>query len=220
MPHAPIESPVVTDDAITLWLDRLRAGESAAVRPLWETYFHRLVGLARTRLRTTAHRLAEKHPESAHHIRVRMWNLGYPVRDVEIPTAERQLRLSDAHLRLHPGAVPARLNRAVALYHCGRHGEAADALREFRCEIGKGAAAGIEEGYRLGFLCLALARLEKFDAARTALVELEKLSAAHGDWSEIRDLRELTTEARKAVLIPRANDQPATDGTFRSPCGR
>jgi hypothetical protein len=29
---APVESPVVTDDAITVWIDRLRAGESAAVR--------------------------------------------------------------------------------------------------------------------------------------------------------------------------------------------
>jgi DNA-directed RNA polymerase specialized sigma24 family protein len=47
-------------DPITVWLDRLRAGESAAVRPLWEKYFHRLVGLARARLRTTAHRVTDE----------------------------------------------------------------------------------------------------------------------------------------------------------------
>ena len=40
-----------TDDAVTLWLGRLQAGESAAARPLWEKYFHRLVGLARKRLK-------------------------------------------------------------------------------------------------------------------------------------------------------------------------
>ena len=38
------------DHAVTLWLGRLQAGDAAAVRPLWERYFHRLVGLARTRL--------------------------------------------------------------------------------------------------------------------------------------------------------------------------
>ncbi|HEV3437148.1 MAG TPA: ECF-type sigma factor [Gemmata sp.] len=40
-----------TDDAVTVWLGQLQAGESAAARPLWEKYFHRLVGLARKRLR-------------------------------------------------------------------------------------------------------------------------------------------------------------------------
>jgi DNA-directed RNA polymerase specialized sigma24 family protein len=49
-----------TDDAVTLWLGRLQAGESAAVRPLWEKYFHRLVGLARTRLRNTARRASDE----------------------------------------------------------------------------------------------------------------------------------------------------------------
>ena len=39
-----------TDD-VTIWLNQLQAGESAAARPLWDKYFHRLVGLARTRLR-------------------------------------------------------------------------------------------------------------------------------------------------------------------------
>jgi DNA-directed RNA polymerase specialized sigma24 family protein len=40
-------------EAITVWLNQLQAGESVAVRLLWEKYFHRLVGLARTRLRNT-----------------------------------------------------------------------------------------------------------------------------------------------------------------------
>ncbi len=44
----------MTSDAVTVWLHQLQAGESAAARPLWEKYFHRLVGLARTRLRTAA----------------------------------------------------------------------------------------------------------------------------------------------------------------------
>jgi DNA-directed RNA polymerase specialized sigma24 family protein len=48
------------DDAVTLWLDRLRAGDSAAVGPLLEKYFHRLVGLARTRLRNTADRARDE----------------------------------------------------------------------------------------------------------------------------------------------------------------
>jgi DNA-directed RNA polymerase specialized sigma24 family protein len=48
------------DDAVTIWLGRLQAGESAAARPLWEKYFHRLVGLARTRLRAAAHRATDE----------------------------------------------------------------------------------------------------------------------------------------------------------------
>jgi DNA-directed RNA polymerase specialized sigma24 family protein len=38
------------DDSVTGWLNRLRAGDQAAARPLWERYFARLVGLARKRL--------------------------------------------------------------------------------------------------------------------------------------------------------------------------
>jgi DNA-directed RNA polymerase specialized sigma24 family protein len=47
-------------DAVTIWLGQLRNGESAAVRPLWEKYFRRLVGLARTRLRRSAHRITDE----------------------------------------------------------------------------------------------------------------------------------------------------------------
>ena len=49
-----------TDDAVTVWLGQLQAGDSAAVRPLWEKYFHRLVGLARTRLCRTSHRASDE----------------------------------------------------------------------------------------------------------------------------------------------------------------
>ena len=49
-----------TDDAVTVWLGQLQAGDSAAVRPLWEKYFHRLVGLARTRLRDAPRRAADE----------------------------------------------------------------------------------------------------------------------------------------------------------------
>jgi DNA-directed RNA polymerase specialized sigma24 family protein len=38
-------------DAVTVWLARLQAGDAGAVRPLWDRYFYRLVGLARNRLR-------------------------------------------------------------------------------------------------------------------------------------------------------------------------
>lgn len=47
-------------DAVTVWLHQLQAGESAAARPLWEKYFHRLVGLARTRLRSWALRASDE----------------------------------------------------------------------------------------------------------------------------------------------------------------
>jgi DNA-directed RNA polymerase specialized sigma24 family protein len=48
------------DDAVTVWLNRLQDGDSAAVRPLWEKYFHRLVGLARKRLCDAPRRAADE----------------------------------------------------------------------------------------------------------------------------------------------------------------
>jgi DNA-directed RNA polymerase specialized sigma24 family protein len=51
---------VTPDDPVTIWLDRLQAGDPAAARPLFERYFHRLVGLARTRLRNTPRRAADE----------------------------------------------------------------------------------------------------------------------------------------------------------------
>jgi DNA-directed RNA polymerase specialized sigma24 family protein len=49
-----------TYDAVTVWLGQLQAGESAAARPLWEKYFHRLVGLARKRLRDAPCRASDE----------------------------------------------------------------------------------------------------------------------------------------------------------------
>ncbi|HEY2909926.1 MAG TPA: ECF-type sigma factor, partial [Gemmataceae bacterium] len=49
-----------TDDPVTVWLGQLLAGDPAAVRPLWEQYFHRLVGLARKRLREAPRRGADE----------------------------------------------------------------------------------------------------------------------------------------------------------------
>ena len=40
-----------TPGSISHWIDSLRTGESVAARKLWETYFHRLVELARKKLR-------------------------------------------------------------------------------------------------------------------------------------------------------------------------
>ena len=47
-------------DEVTAWLGQLQDGDSAAVRPLWEKYFRRLVGLARTRLRDAPRRAADE----------------------------------------------------------------------------------------------------------------------------------------------------------------
>src|SRR5688500_2678579 len=48
------------DDPVTVWLGRLRAGDPAAARPLWDRYFRRLVGLARQRLRDAPQRAADE----------------------------------------------------------------------------------------------------------------------------------------------------------------
>jgi DNA-directed RNA polymerase specialized sigma24 family protein len=48
------------DVPVTVWLDQLRAGDHGAVQPLWDRYFHRLVGLARTRLRSAPKRAADE----------------------------------------------------------------------------------------------------------------------------------------------------------------
>jgi DNA-directed RNA polymerase specialized sigma24 family protein len=49
-----------TPGSVTHWIDGLRAGESAAARKLWEHYFHRLVELARRRLRDLPRRAADE----------------------------------------------------------------------------------------------------------------------------------------------------------------
>jgi DNA-directed RNA polymerase specialized sigma24 family protein len=45
---------------ITHLIDRLKAGDRAAAQPLWETYFRRLVGLARHKLRGTPRQAADE----------------------------------------------------------------------------------------------------------------------------------------------------------------
>ena len=40
----------MSDGSVTHWFNLLVAGQSAAAQPLWERYFHRLVGLAKARL--------------------------------------------------------------------------------------------------------------------------------------------------------------------------
>jgi DNA-directed RNA polymerase specialized sigma24 family protein len=48
------------DSTVTVWLDRLLAGDPAAARPLWDRYFERLVGLARARLKAAPRRAADE----------------------------------------------------------------------------------------------------------------------------------------------------------------
>jgi DNA-directed RNA polymerase specialized sigma24 family protein len=48
------------DDPVSVWLGRLRDGDPAAVRPLFEAYFARLVGLARQRLGAAPRRAADE----------------------------------------------------------------------------------------------------------------------------------------------------------------
>ena len=49
-----------SEGSVTHWISRLKAGDRDAARPLWEAYFHRLVVLARARLRTTPLRAADE----------------------------------------------------------------------------------------------------------------------------------------------------------------
>jgi DNA-directed RNA polymerase specialized sigma24 family protein len=51
----------MTDDgSVSRWLGQLQAGDAAAVQPLWERYFHRLVDLARKKLRASPRRVADE----------------------------------------------------------------------------------------------------------------------------------------------------------------
>lgn len=47
--HTSLAMP--SDDLVTEWFHRLQERDPNAVRPLWDSYFHRLVALARNRLR-------------------------------------------------------------------------------------------------------------------------------------------------------------------------
>jgi DNA-directed RNA polymerase specialized sigma24 family protein len=45
---------------VTQWISGLKRGDQAAAEGLWEAYFARLVGLARTRLRNASRRIADE----------------------------------------------------------------------------------------------------------------------------------------------------------------
>ncbi len=45
---------------VTVWIDQLKAGDPAAVKPLWDAYFARLVALARARLRSLPRAAADE----------------------------------------------------------------------------------------------------------------------------------------------------------------
>ena len=49
-----------TDDAVTVWLGQLQAGDPAAARPLFDRYFRRLVELARKRLQDAPRRAVDE----------------------------------------------------------------------------------------------------------------------------------------------------------------
>jgi DNA-directed RNA polymerase specialized sigma24 family protein len=53
-------TPMTSEGSITRWMTLLKAGDRAAAQPLWEAYFHRLVGLARGRLRASPRRAADE----------------------------------------------------------------------------------------------------------------------------------------------------------------
>ena len=48
---SPMDSPSPAG-SVTLWLGQLKAGDPAAARRLWESYFSRLVAVARRQLRS------------------------------------------------------------------------------------------------------------------------------------------------------------------------
>jgi DNA-directed RNA polymerase specialized sigma24 family protein len=49
-----------SEGSVTRWLIPLQGGDPNAVQQLWQRYFHRLVGLARTRLVGAARRVADE----------------------------------------------------------------------------------------------------------------------------------------------------------------
>jgi DNA-directed RNA polymerase specialized sigma24 family protein len=50
----------VDDVSVTVWLDRLKAGDRGAAQPLWDRYFDRLVRLAKGRLAARLRRSADE----------------------------------------------------------------------------------------------------------------------------------------------------------------
>jgi DNA-directed RNA polymerase specialized sigma24 family protein len=52
--------PMSSEGSVTHWLGQLQAGDHAAAQQLWERYYHRLVGLARQKLRAAPRRVADE----------------------------------------------------------------------------------------------------------------------------------------------------------------
>lgn len=50
----------MSDSSVSVWLDRLKAGDPMAAQPLWDRYFERLVRLARGKLSARARREADE----------------------------------------------------------------------------------------------------------------------------------------------------------------
>src|SRR5215213_1999197 len=48
------------EGSVSRWIELLKAGDYAAAQPLWERYFQRLVGLARTKLPGSRRRAADE----------------------------------------------------------------------------------------------------------------------------------------------------------------
>lgn len=51
---------VSSQGSITQWLDKVKEGDGDAVHVIWQRYFHRLVGLARSKLRDAPRRIADE----------------------------------------------------------------------------------------------------------------------------------------------------------------
>ena len=49
-----------SDGSVSRWLNRLLTGDRNAVQPLWELYFHRLVTMARQKLRDLPRTVADE----------------------------------------------------------------------------------------------------------------------------------------------------------------
>src|SRR5262249_35069936 len=52
--------PMSSEESVTPWLRRLKAGDRGAAEPLWRVYCHRLIALAPARLRDAPRRAAEE----------------------------------------------------------------------------------------------------------------------------------------------------------------
>jgi DNA-directed RNA polymerase specialized sigma24 family protein len=55
-----MEAPMPEPGSVTVWIERLRAGDAAAAESLWEGYYRRMVGLARHKLRGQPRAVADE----------------------------------------------------------------------------------------------------------------------------------------------------------------